>query len=256
MSFDVFVFERRKEIGCVHDVQRLAKQFCQYEEERDYYSLEGSSDCLKSFAESVFAKFPPLNGEYAGNTVDLSEAQELYLTDYYFGKQDALCMFSQELAEDAFSYLQSMLESHNVGIYLMQKKDMVYGAGLLNIQLVTEAGKPYACGLQEVEEELKRLSDSSRCTDRSKLPFVLVYCEGKGEDCQAKLKCSPIYEAQGLFAKFLHKKPGLKGYLLEIHRGKERYQRKVESVPSVMERIESYCKLGDVTDLQDYIKIA
>lgn len=256
MSFDVFVFEKRKEIGCEQDVQALVKQFCQYEEERDYYSLEGSSNCLRSFAEVLFAKFPPLNGEYAGNTVDLSEAQEVYLTDYYFGKQDALCMFSQELAEEAFSYLQSILESHNVGMYLMQKKDMAYGAGLLNMQLTTEAGKPYACGLQELEEELKQLSDSSRYIDTSKLPFVLVSCEGKGEDCQVKLKCSPVYEAQGLFARFLHKKPSLKGYLLEIDRGKERYQRKVENVPSVMELIGSYCKLGDVVDLQDYTKIA
>lgn len=256
MSFDVFVFERRKEIACVHDVQRLAKQFFQYKEERDYYSLKGSGDCLRNFAESMFVKFPPLNGEYAGKTVDLNEAQEKYLTDYYFGKQDALCMFSQELADEAFDFLQNILDSHNVGMYLMQKKDTVYGVGLLNMQLTTEAGKAHACNLQDVEEELKKLGDSSRFTDTSKLPFVLLYCEGKGEDCHVKLKCSPVYETQGLFAKFLHKIPSLKGYLLEIDRGKERYQRKVENVPSVMELIGSYCKLGDVADLQDYTKIA
>lgn len=57
MSFDLFVFERRKSIKTSLDVLSYQEEFTEYTEDKDYDSLNGCSDIISSWAKKCSRNF-------------------------------------------------------------------------------------------------------------------------------------------------------------------------------------------------------
>lgn len=53
MSFDLFIFERRKDIKTSLDVFNYYDEFTKYKENKDYNSLHGCSDIIVTWTKNV-----------------------------------------------------------------------------------------------------------------------------------------------------------------------------------------------------------
>lgn len=58
MSFDLFIFERRKDIKTSLDVFNYYDEFTKYKENKDYNSLRGCSDIIVTLAKKCSKNFP------------------------------------------------------------------------------------------------------------------------------------------------------------------------------------------------------
>lgn len=58
MSFDLFIFERRKDIKTSLDVFNYYDEFIKYKENKDYNSLHGSSDIIVTWTKKCSKNFP------------------------------------------------------------------------------------------------------------------------------------------------------------------------------------------------------
>lgn len=58
MSFDLFIFERRKDIKTSLDVFNYYDEFIEYKENKDYNSLHGCSDIIVAWAKKCSKNFP------------------------------------------------------------------------------------------------------------------------------------------------------------------------------------------------------
>lgn len=258
MSFDLFFFERRGALKTSLDVLAYFDKFVEYDEDRDYNSLEGCSDVIKDLAKKMFLKFPPLNGEYAppDEIAYASEESESHLCDYSFGKHGIYCAFSYRVDEEALAYAKRLSDESPIGIYNPQSNDALYAKGLDVLICRTEHQSDMVCDLGNIEHFLETLDDKERGTSNRDHAFLTLWFEKDGTQ-GPYIQCTPNYSSSGfLKALFKGRDSGeISGYFFEIEKDGALYQTLLQDKEELTKTIKDWCLERKEPDISDYQKI-
>lgn len=117
MSYDLMVFEKSK-------APRDRKEFTdwyynqtEWSEDRDYNSIEGTSDKLKSWFMEMIETFPPMNGEFSDDSNFDDPDRESCITDYCIGSAVIYTAFAWSVCEEAYNKMRELAEKHDVGFF-------------------------------------------------------------------------------------------------------------------------------------------
>lgn len=258
MSFDLFVFERRKSIKTSLDVFSYQEEFTEYTEDKDYNSLNGCSDIISSWAKKMFDKFPPMNGEYAPSDeiAYASEESENHITDYSLGKYGVYCAFSYSVAEEALEYIKSIADEYKVGFYDMQSNDTIFGTGIEILKYRTESHGDTMGDLDNIEGVIDTLDSIERGTTNRENAFITIWFETDGVESN-NIQASPYYKSKGFFENIFHKNKSndIFGYFFEIEKDNALYQTLIEDKNELKEMIRAWCIDRKEPDISNYKKL-
>ena len=255
MSFDLFIFERRKNIKTSLDVFAYQEEFMEYNEDKDYDSLNGCSDIVSSLAKKMFEKFPPMNGEYAppDEAAFASEDSENHLADYSLGKHGIYCAFSYHVAEEALEYVKSIAQEYEVGVYDMQSNDAIFGKGIEILKCRSESHGDTTCDLDNIEGLIDTLDSIERGTSNRESAFVTIWFEKDGVESNF-IQFSPCYKAKGLLKSMFHKNISneISAYFFEIEKESVVYQTLIKDKSELKEQVRAWCIDRKEPDIGEY----
>ncbi len=255
MSFDLFVFERTKNLKTSIDIEVFLNDFTEYEEDRDYNSLIDCSDTISNWAKKMFEKFPPMNGEFA--LQDVSDSKEDYITDYSFGKHGVYCSFAWSVAEEAVEYTTSMLDDYNVGMYNTQDSEPISGKDINILKYRTECIEDVYCTWDCIENSIKTLDDSERGTSNRDSAFITVWFEKNGEIGKEFIQAMPNYKKEGLIGSLFKKKDStIDGYQFEVSKNEVIYQTNISSKEKLIDLMKLWCVDRKDIDVKGFEKLS
>lgn len=123
MSYDLMAFEKSK-------APRDRKEFTdwyynqtEWSEDRDYNSIEGTSDKLKSWFMEMIETFPPMNGEFSDESSFDDPDKKSCVTDYCIGSAVIYTAFAWSVCEEAYNKMRELAEKHDVGFFNVSAED-------------------------------------------------------------------------------------------------------------------------------------
>ncbi len=259
MSFNLFVFERRENLKTSVEICSYMEEFTEYKEDKDYNSLEDSSEIIVNWSKKMFEKFPPLNGEYAPSEEQFHLKEiETHLTDYSIGKNAVFCAFGWDVAEEALEDIIAMADEYKAGVYDLQSNEAIYGKGIENLKCRTENGEEVFVDWDNIETLINSLDSVERGTSsRDDKAFITIWFEKDGIAEESYIQCFPHYEKKSflgnLFGK--EKENKIKGYFVEIMKDDMLYQRELSSKEELIEIIKAWCVERKEPDLSLYKEI-
>lgn len=257
MSFDLFIFERRKSIKTSLDVFSYQEKFTEYTEDKDYISLNGCSDVISSWAKKMFEKFPPMNGEYAppDEAAYALEESENRLTDYSFARNGAYCAFSYSVAEEALKYAKIIADKYQVGVYELQSNS-IFGKGIEILKYRTESHGDTIGDLDNIEGVIDTLDSIERGTTNRENAFITIWFETDGveSDC---IQATPYYKSKGFFENIFQKNKSndIYGYFFEIVKDDAIYQTLLKDKNELKELVRAWCIDRKEPDISKYKKL-
>ena len=258
MSFDLFIFERRKSIKTSLDVFSYQEEFTEYTEDKDYNSLNGCSDVISSWAKKMFEKFPPMNGEYAppDEVAFASEESMKHLADYSFGRNGVYCAFSYLVAEEALEYIKSIADEHMVGVYDMQSNDAIFGKGIEILKYRTESHGDIIGDLDNIEGVIDTLDSIERGTTNRENAFITIWFETDGVESDF-IQATPYYKSKGFFENIFQKNKSndISGYFFEIVKDDAIYQTLLKDKNELKELVRAWCIDRKEPDINKYEKL-
>lgn len=258
MSFDLFFFERRNALKTSLDVFAYFDKFTEYDENRDYNSLDGCSDAVAEFAKKMFLKFPPMNGAYAppDEIAYASEESESHLCDYSIGEHGIYCAFSYSVDEEALAYAKTLSDQSNIGIYNPQSNDAFYAKGLEILKCRTEQQSDMVCDRENVEHFLETLDDKERGTSNRDSAFLTLWFEKDGTEVPY-IQCTPNYNTRGFLNRLFKGRDSaeISGYFFEIEKDGSLYQTLLQDKEALTKTIKEWCFERTEPDISDYQKI-
>ncbi len=117
MSYDLMVFEKSK---APHKREKFMEWYfeqTEWNENRDYNSIEGTADKLKSWFMEMIETFPPMNGEFSDESNFDDPDKESYVTDYCIGNDVIYTAFAWSVCEEAYSKMRELAQKHDVGFF-------------------------------------------------------------------------------------------------------------------------------------------
>lgn len=264
MSFDLFVFERRKEIGTSTDVLRYYRTFTEYEEDRDYNSLEGCTEPIIHWAKKMFLKFPPLLGDFEDceqGTFKYKDEKdrERFLADYSFGKHGVYISFAFSVADDALRHALSFAEECGVGVFDFQSSEMVYGKGLEVLKYRTEDGGNHLAEWEDIERLVKTLDSPERGKSARDIAFLTLWFEesGKKKGEGDYIQCAPNYVRNRGLKPLLKKEKRnfIEGYCFEVMKNGSLYHTELKTKEELLSLIERWCRKREDIDTAGYRKL-
>ncbi|MDO4792893.1 MAG: hypothetical protein Q3993_01830 [Filifactor alocis] len=257
MSFDLFIFERRESLRTSLDVCAYMEEFTEYEEDRDYGSPEGCSDTIIKWANKMFERFPPMDGEHAlsDEIAFASEESEAHLTDYSFGENGVYCAFRWSVSEEALEYACSLVEELNVGVLNFQSSKGVYAPGIEVLRYRTEGEDEKMAYWQEIEKTIETIDSPKRGTSNRDNAFVVAWFSDDRvpEGREEYIQCTPNYPKKSLFG--FKKQEGIESYLFEVAKEGILYQTQVLSKKDLLELFRKWCIDREEIDISSYEKI-
>ena len=258
MSFDLFVFERRKSIKTSLDIFSYQEEFTEYTEDKDYNSLKGCSDIISSWAKKMFEEFPPMNGEYAppDEAAYASEESENRLADYSLGAHGVYCAFSYHVAEEALEYAKMIADKYQVGVYDVQSNDAIFGKGIEILKYRTESHGDTIGSLDNIKGAIDTLDSIERGTTNRENAFITIWFETDGVESNF-IQATPYYKSKGFFKNILHKNKSndIFGYFFEIEKDGALYQTLVKYKNELKELVSAWCIDRKEPDISKYKKI-
>lgn len=218
MSFDLLIFERRKELQTSVDICEYLEQFTEYQEDTDYDSPNDSSAAIYRWAKKMFERFPPTNGPYAVTdaVAYATEESRKYFADYSIGKHAAYVAFAWSVSDEALAFARSIADEYGVGIYDPQSNDALFGKGIEILKYRTEGIEDVFCDWDNVERVVRSLDDPERGTSNRDNAFVTVWYERDGETTGC-VQCTPNYSQPTFGEKLFGKKSApIQSYTFEI----------------------------------------
>jgi hypothetical protein len=124
MSYDLAVFELTAAPTGRKEFLEWYAQQTEWQESHGYDNPEVSSSALRSWFLEMIEQFPPMNGAYVKDDVDVDDPS---ITDYSVGRAIIYAAFAWSKAEEAFKATTRLAEKHRVGFYnLSSSRDEVY----------------------------------------------------------------------------------------------------------------------------------
>ncbi len=255
MSFNLFVFERRKELKTSVDICNFMYRFTEYHENKDYNSIVGCSNIISKWSKKMFEKFPPLNGEYA--LTDVAKDMEVYLTDYSLGEHGVFCAFSYSIADEALKYAEAIADEYKVGLYNPQSNDAIFGQGIEILKYRTENIEDVFADWDNIEMSIGTLDSIERGTSNRNNAFITVWFEKDGKQEEEYIQCSPNYQKEGFLNSLLNKKKKntITGYYFEIMKEDNLYQTELSSKEELIKMMKAWCVERKEPDISSYRKI-
>lgn len=118
MSYDLMVFDKNKAPKECADFMEWFKNKTQWNEERDYDNVDGTSEKLVKWFMEMKDTFPPMNGEYAADFEDLETPDmESYITDYCIGSDLIYMAFAWSVSDEAYEKTVELAKKYDVGFF-------------------------------------------------------------------------------------------------------------------------------------------
>ena len=259
MSFDLFIFERRKDIKTSLDVFNYYDEFIEYKENKDYNSLHGCSDIIVAWAKKMFEKFPPMNGKYAlsDEIAYASEDTENHLTDYSFGKNGVYCAFSYNVATEVLKFLKNTAEQYGMGVYNLATGE-IFCENLDILKYSTESTGDTLCDWNTIENSIATLDIPERGIIKDQFAFITIWFENDSTASESNyIQCTPNYVPNGFFARLFNKEAShnISGYFFEIAKDDALYQTLVQDKNELKILIKNWCIERKEPDINTYKKI-
>lgn len=127
MSYDLMVFEKTKAPATKKEFMAWYEKQTEWGEVHDYQTISVSSPALQNWFMEMKEKFPPMNGEYAPDFDSLDETgtEDLlqHTVDYCIGYDVIYAAFSWSVADEAYQFMRSLAQKHNVGFFDVSADD-------------------------------------------------------------------------------------------------------------------------------------
>jgi hypothetical protein len=252
MSFDLMVFEKSKAPKASEDFFLWYDEETQWQEERDYNSLNGTSPQLVAWFMEMKKTFPPMNGEYSLSDEEAfaNDDIERHLTDYSIGSNIIYSAFAWSLADEAYKLALNLAKSHDVGFYNPQTGEICCNSMILCKIRIETSNDDMIADWKRIEKEILTLDSPKRQGS-----FVTLWFEQNGTD-QEFMQCMPTYPEQKGFLKKLFSSSTenntITSYAVEAGTGDKIYTIQANSKEKVLQIFHDYYSSRTLPDISDW----
>lgn len=193
MSFDLAVFEQTAAPNTYEDFLPWLEQQCQWEEERDYNDVQGTSPNLSAWFMEMKENFPALNGPFALSDEEAfgDASTENHLTDYSIGSALIYGAFGWSVAEEAAQKAAELAEKHGVGFFDPQS-GQIFCEGMDLCMMTTENSIDMPAVWEQIQREVLTLGDPERTNWGKNNTFITIWFQ-TGSIEEKFMQCSPDF---------------------------------------------------------------
>lgn len=257
MSYDLMVFEQTKAPTVYEEFLNWMSQQTEWSEDRDYHSIEGTSEQLVSWLMDMKKTFPPLNGAFRPSNEEIGTDQNMenHLTDYTIGTDLVYASFGYSVAEEADRLVPEYAKKHGVGFYNPQTGE-VHHDDMIFCNMATEGQTDRISTWEQIEREILTLDSPQRGASNRDGAFVTLSFANNGTD-QEFMQCMPVYpKEKGLFSKLFGGKQSVDGgiiaYTVEAGDGEKLYEKQATTKEELSAILHAYYIRRKLPDLSGW----
>jgi hypothetical protein len=232
----------------------------EWTEERDYDSLDGTTEPLAAWFMEMKETFPPMNGPYyLGDDKSFADEEtEQCLTDYAIASGLIYGSFAWSVAEEAAETAAKLAAKHQVALFNPQTGDLIHCDSMVLGAMRTERHDDKIVAWEQIEREILTLDSPERGRSHRDNAFITIFFKNNRTDEQF-MQCIPDYPQQpGFFQRLFGAKkntaPAIASYTVEVGTGEKIYSTQVPTKEHVQQLLHAYYtsrQLPDTTSWQD-----
>lgn len=258
MSYDLIVFEKSKAPTFYEDFLKWVEDQTQWNEARDYDSIDDTSPALVAWFMEMITTFPPLNGDFSPNDAEINADRNLenHLTDYSIGSSLIYASFGYSAAKDADQLVHQYAKKHQVGFYNPQT-GKIDSDHIICCTLSTESQNNKIAIWEKIEQQILTLGSPQRGTSNRNNAFITLAFENNGTDHEF-MQCSPTYPKRKnflskLFGAKQSKKETVLTYTVEAGTGEKIYTKEVYPIEKVVAILRNYYTERKLPNLDSWV---